>query len=164
MEDKVNYNIIKYLKNLANKKNDASLQTGVQYLQTALNLWVSDENDKLYPMKDDLYKLIENSIASTSSQKSSESSAVDSKFEEYKKILQSKNYFAGTTEGSKEYNDRLQKAKEKFYEKYKSESNTNESPEDRKMRAEQLKNQGNEKFKKGDFNGAIQSYTDAINV
>jgi small glutamine-rich tetratricopeptide repeat-containing protein alpha len=164
MEDKINYNIIKYLKSLADKKNEASLQTGVQYLQTGLNLWVNDENDNKYAQSD-FYKLLENAVNTTTTPQKSGGDA-DTKFEEYKKILQSKNYFVGTTEGSKEYNDRLQKAKEKFYEKYKSteSSNTNESPEDKKFRAEQLKTQGNDKFKKNDFNGAIQCYTDAINL
>jgi hypothetical protein len=93
----------------------------------------------------------------------SSTSDIDKKFEDYKKILISKNYFAGTTEGSQEYNDRLQKAKEKFYEKYKTDNpntNTNTtsigSDEDKKKKSEELKVQGNEKFKLKDFDGAIK--------
>jgi len=149
MENKVNYNIIKYLKDLANKRNDATLQTGVEYLTTAFNLSLNEENDKQYVVHD-FHTLLEHAVGSSQKSTSSTSSGtsdVDKKFEDYKKILSSKNYFGGTTEGSQEYNDRLQKAKEKFYEKYKTDNpntNTNTttsfgSDEDKKKNLKNLK-------------------------
>jgi tetratricopeptide (TPR) repeat protein len=163
MEDLVHYNIIKYLKNL---KNDAALQTGVQYISTALNLFENEENDKKYGIQGDIYPLLEKAFSGQqkpTTNESSVSSDVDKKFEEYKKILQSKNYFSGTTEGTPEYEERVNKAKEKFYEKYKTqETVTNESPDELKAKAEGLKNQGNDKFRNKDYLGAIQSYSEAI--
>jgi len=133
MENKVNYNIVKYLKDLAIKRNDATLQTGVEYLTTALSLSLNEENDKQY-LVHDFHSILEHAVgggstsqkSTTSTSSGTSTSDIDKKFEDYKKILISKNYFAGTTEGTQEYNDRLQKAKEKFYEKYKTENpNTN---------------------------------------
>jgi small glutamine-rich tetratricopeptide repeat-containing protein alpha len=175
MENKVNYNIVKYLKDLANKRNDATLQTGVEYLTTAFNLSLNEENDKQY-LVHDFHNLLEHAVGGGSSQKSTSSTSsstsdIDKKFEDYKKILISKNYFAGTTEGSQEYNDRLLKAKDKFYEKYKTDNantNTNTttigSDEDNKKKSEELKVQGNEKFKLKDFDGAIKCYSEAIQL
>jgi len=131
MENKINYNILKYLKNLALKNNDTTIQSGVEHLSRAFNLWFTDENDKQY-LVHDFHNLLEHAVGggstsqkpttSTTTSSGSGSSEIDKKFEDYKKILISKDYFFGITEGTPEYNERLQKAKDKFYEKFKSDT------------------------------------------
>jgi len=164
METKFQYNIIRYLKNLADKNNDATLQTGVEYIQTALNLYVNHDNDKTYSTQSSLLQIFEKSLGESGQKVTSEQ---DKKFEEYKNILVSKGYFSGVTEGTPEYEERILKAREKFNERYAS-SNTNvpstESLEEKRTKSEELKTKGNDLFKKGDYNGAIQSYTEAIEL
>jgi len=162
----LNYAILKYLKELADSKNDAQLHTGISYLSNGLNLFINPENDQKYSTSLSLTSLYsQHQTPNTNTQTSDQ----DKKFEEYLKILQSKKYFDGTEPGTPQYNDRLNKAREKFFA---SASNTSRnspqsserSPEDTKKIAEDLKNKGNSEFKSGDFNAAIQSYTEAIEL
>jgi len=112
-------------------------------------------------------------------------------FESYKQLLVSRGYFKDVTEGSKEYEERLSKAKERFYEKYsqekKTETNTNNTnttkteetnndnpppprefktnvTEEQKKEAEVLKTKGNDSFKAQDFENAIKYYSEAIEI
>jgi tetratricopeptide (TPR) repeat protein len=101
---------------------------------------------------------------------------LEKKFEEYKELLTSRNYFANTAIGSPEYEERLYKAREKFFEKFKNEqgattttpstSTTNQPnlpvSEETKKEADSFKVKGNELFRDGDYDKAIEMYTNAI--
>jgi len=89
--------------------------------------------------------------------------------------LTSRNYFANTSPGSPEYEERLLKSREKFFEKFKNEQSSNTTnttarttrtpvnvSDEAKRDAESLKAQGNESFKTGDYQAAIDLYTKAI--
>jgi len=167
MENKLHYAILKYIKGLADKTNDASLQTGVEYLSNGFNLYITPENDQLYThdLPSIFYKATETNY----------DPVLEKKFDEYKDLLTSRNYFANTTPGSAEYEERLRKAREKFFEKFKNEQSSNttttttttnipDTPvsDEAKREAETLKVRGNEAFKGGDFQGAIDLYTSAV--
>jgi len=191
--DKLHYSILKYLKKLSTQKNDSSLMTGCEYLSNFFNLQVNDENDKIYG-DHDLTSIFLNAIGEKWSPE------LEEKFESYKKLLVNRGYFNDVKEGSKEYEERLQKARDRFFEKYspkKSNNNddggnetetqtststttgqTTDQPQTErparvfkqnvsdgeKSNAEVLKVKGNEFFKAGDYDKAIISYSEAIEI
>ena len=73
-------------------------------------------------------------------------------FEEYCRVLEKKGYFKGTEPGSEEYNTRLEKARVKW----------EENLEKKKTTALERKEQGNLKFKEGDYDTSISLYSEAI--
>jgi len=178
--------LLKYLKKYAESNNDTTLQTGVEYLVTGFNLEINEENNAKYG-EHDLQAIFLNSIGenTTTPIQKKWSSELESKFEVYKNLLSSKGYFKDVQLGSKEYEERLNKARDKFFDKYsqdekkKTESvknetetvkteppkvfNTNVSDENR-LKAESLKNKGNDSFKAQDYKNAITFYSEAIEI
>jgi small glutamine-rich tetratricopeptide repeat-containing protein alpha len=189
MTDKFHYSLLKYLKNLAEQKNDSTLQTGVEYLATYFNMDINEENTKTFG-DHDLQTIFLSSIGEKWSPE------LEKNFANYKTLLTNRGYFKDVKEGSKEYEERLSKARDRFFEKYSQEKktetktqNTNntetetktktetetktEKPkrvfktdvsEEQKKEAEALKNKGNEFFKNQDFDNAIKCYSDAIEI
>jgi small glutamine-rich tetratricopeptide repeat-containing protein alpha len=108
---------------------------------------------------------------------------LDKKFAEYRKLLTEKGYFAGTVEGTPEYQTKYERAKAKFIDKYQqptptvdtpipsvsspptSPSPTPASPQtpfDNIKQAEEYKNLGNQKLSAHQYQEAVDNYSKAI--
>jgi tetratricopeptide (TPR) repeat protein len=93
--------------------------------------------------------------------------SLEQKFASYCEILKNKGYFGGAAEGSPDYQDRLNKARTKFYEKYGKPAATEDqglTPEQRVKMAEEYKTQGNQKLSSQQYQQAIDLYTKAIDL
>jgi len=130
--------IVAYLRKLGESNTD--LFSAAQYLSLALELNEDEENT--IDLVQFFYESLENIPEVSKS----------TPFDDYLKVLQEKGYFNGTTVGDTQYNERLEKARDKW------ESNA----EKKKQSAIQLKDQGNDLFKNGDYDGSIDLYTQAI--
>jgi len=188
--EKLHYSIIKYLKQLAETRNDTSISTAVEYLKTGFDLQFNEDNNEKYGSFD----LSEIFLTAIGEKWLPE---LEQKFESYKQLLVDRGYFKDVKEGSKEYEDRLHKARDRFYEKYSQDENTkktNQTNENQinenqvnenqtetttvsppklfkidvsekdKQDAEALKIKGNELYKAQDFENAIKCYSDAIDI
>jgi len=171
------------LSKLSTQINDSSLGTGYEYLSNYFNLVVNEENDKIYG-DHDLSSIFLSAIGEKWSPE------LEEKFESYKKLLVNRGYFNDVKEGTKEYEERLNKARDRFYEKYSPKKGTNENnnetetetttqehappkparefkkdvSDEFKAGAEALKTKGNDFFKAGDYNNAIKSYSEALEL
>jgi len=137
----LNYAILRYINSIKDKDLphvNQLLNTAFEYLCTGFDLNVTSTNDDTYG-KHDLIPLFQ--------------------FEDYKNILNEKNYFGELEPGSPEYKAREVKAKDKFYEKY-----YQTTSESKQQTALSLKDQGNDFFRVGQYIEAIAKYDEAISI
>eukprot|EP01112_Ceratiomyxa_fruticulosa_P000724 TRINITY_DN1065_c0_g1_i2.p1 TRINITY_DN1065_c0_g1~~TRINITY_DN1065_c0_g1_i2.p1 ORF type:complete len:210 (+),score=63.29 TRINITY_DN1065_c0_g1_i2:226-855(+) len=193
------FSFLEYLNDLKNTqfRDNESLEVAVQCLQDSFAVDLNNEEQKgkysIKPhnflsvfqlglvRKDELTKVVKDQLADT---------VLERKFQEYIDLLKSRGFFANSAEGSQEYQDKYNKAREKFFKNYAqaqahpentstttpdSSSNVNSpihgispsspSPQltpEQKAIAEDLKNQGNAKLSSGNFEEAATLYTQAI--
>ena len=88
----------------------------------------------------------------------------------------SQGFFKDCESGSQQFDERFQRAKKKFFDKYKPATSATPIPapapaappaapsEEDKVAAQSAKADGNNKLRAGDLNGALKAYSDAIDL
>lgn len=82
----------------------------------------------------------------------------EEKFEKYLASLSEKGFFTGTEPGSQEYNERVEKARERLQQE------EEKAKERRIEQAEQKKVEGNTFLRDSKIDEAIEAYSEAINL
>eukprot|EP01130_Rhizamoeba_saxonica_P010085 TRINITY_DN412_c0_g1_i3.p1 TRINITY_DN412_c0_g1~~TRINITY_DN412_c0_g1_i3.p1 ORF type:complete len:306 (-),score=97.50 TRINITY_DN412_c0_g1_i3:341-1258(-) len=99
---------------------------------------------------------------------------LEKKFKAYESLLKSRGYFQGTEEGSQEYNDRLNKARDRFFQKFSGkqavqkkeevDQYANLTQEEKNAKADEIKAQGNQHIQNQEYEQALKCYTTAIKL
>jgi len=164
IEKAFHLSLFEYLKT---KTAGTDLESSVKTLAQGLGVNLQEKSTV------DLFALFKNSNPTLSN---SFDSALEEKFLNYKELLTKRGYFNGVNEGSAEYEERLQKARARFLNKFQSPSGaTSKSSEpaldpyahlshsERAAKGDEHKIAGNEYIRTAKYPEAIEEYTTAIN-
>jgi tetratricopeptide (TPR) repeat protein len=162
MERQLQFSILQYLGSLKGRNfDDEGLEVAIQCISEALSL------DVVPPLAVPLPWSLEETF------EAGYSVLHDQRFSSFLAMLQGKAYFAGLTEGTSAYKERLGAARAKYDEKYgiTTTSTSSSSPppsnmpmEQLKAEANALKGEGNKFLSAGCLDEAIACYTKAIAI
>jgi len=187
VQKKLVFSVLQYLNGISESAPEGvdveSLEVAVQCLGQAFSIDVTDEEQKkdleISASLDQLFKyglaldtaddtpitrILKQAVDTVGKAKdqtppkTEDERIFDEKFQKYIATLTEKGYFQGTEEGSDEYNQRLQKAKDRLI------AEEEKALEARKEQAEIKKAEGNTFLRESKIQEAISSYSEAIKL
>jgi len=185
--NKLIYSVMKYLSEISEQKPDGvdleSLEVGLQCLNEAFGVDITSEEhkakyavssslpvifkaglgiEKLQSSDTPLGSLVKRAMDAMSGNpapvEKTDEEIFEEKFQKYLTTLTDKGYFANCDQGSDEYNQRLEKARERLQAQEKIEL------ESRNQQAEAKKQEGNELLQQKKTDEAIEAYSEAIRL
>jgi small glutamine-rich tetratricopeptide repeat-containing protein alpha len=156
----VAYSVLSWLKHVRSTelKDNEELDVAIDCISNTFDVKLDDANSKKFDLQVSIPILVYQEVERRKSAAAS-GAAIDvqndEKFKEFIGILTNKGYFANCTEGSAEYNEKMEKAKAKFAQR----NNPFEG-----LTPEQLKVKGNQLIAQNNCAEAINYYNKAIEL